>query len=245
MASLQSYKDNNKIEQIIEKGLVEQKKTIDSIFGFAKCMIDLKSECNKIQGGSEFSKIASERWNISQSSCRQWLAIGLNETKLVTIGNDFLPDSYRTIYEMTTLSNENLKSLNLKSKPTRQYIIDYKNKLKQKEINKQNNKKQKETVKNFTEIMDECSYQEQNEFDNKLRESLKRSQEKIDKSRNNEIKVSMSEKQALKIFGLYQYPIDKIIIRFIYNGYSKIYHPDKGGNEEKMKMLNIAYGVLK
>ena len=98
------------IEAIIEQGIKEQKKTIESIFGFAKCMVDLKNACKTVRGGTEFSKIASERWNISQSACIQWLAIGL-DNKLITRSKEFkLPNSWRSMYELTTLSEEDFNN---------------------------------------------------------------------------------------------------------------------------------------
>lgn len=50
-------------------------------------------------------------------------------------------------------------------------------------------------------------------------------------------------KEALNYFNLTK--IDKAEIKKIYKKLSKIYHPDKGGNIEKMAELNKYYSILK
>jgi len=121
------------IEEIVQRGISAQHKTIEGIFEFARCVVDLKNECTKIQGGSEFSIIAKDRWGISQSASSMWLKIG-NSKKLITNGNKFkLPLSWKTIYHISNLTEEQLKigvdEGIINSEATRQDIIEFKNRL--------------------------------------------------------------------------------------------------------------------
>jgi len=92
--------DNN----LKERGLNAQNKTIEGIFEFAKCMIELKDSCRIEQGGSSFSKVSMEWWGISQSMSSKWLAIG---TKFKDIPRGIsLPSAPSVLYQLTTLKKE-------------------------------------------------------------------------------------------------------------------------------------------
>jgi len=121
------------IEEIVQRGISAQHKTIEGIFEFAQCVVDLKNECTKIQGGSNFSTIAKERWGISKQAASQWLKIG-NNKKLYTNGiQSKLPMSWRTIYQISNLTEDQLKlgldERIINQEATRQDIIEFKNRL--------------------------------------------------------------------------------------------------------------------
>ena len=95
-------------ESLRQRGLDAQTKSIEGIFEFAACMVELKQNSEAKQGGSTFSKEASEWWGISQSESSYWIGIG-NSTKLISNRN-VLPASPKTIYQLTTLSDEDFNA---------------------------------------------------------------------------------------------------------------------------------------
>ena len=94
-------------ESLRQRGLDAQTKSRDGVFEFAACMVELKQNSEAKQGGSTFSKDASEWWGISQSACAHWIGIGNSE--LISNTNE-LPSNYYTIYQLTTLSDEDFNA---------------------------------------------------------------------------------------------------------------------------------------
>jgi len=67
-------------EDLKQRGLSAQRKTLAGIFEFAECMVELDNECVTKQGGSTYSQVAQEWWGIgSQAAASDWLRIGLDE----------------------------------------------------------------------------------------------------------------------------------------------------------------------
>ena len=81
---------NNSLQ---ERGLNAQRKTIEGIFEFAQCVVELKESSKIIQGGSNFRQLAFEWWGISSQGCNHWIMIG---KQLETLKFNFkvLPRSY-------------------------------------------------------------------------------------------------------------------------------------------------------
>lgn len=95
-------------EELKERGLNAQRKTVDGIFEFAQCMVDLKEECGKVQGGSTYTNEAQREWGINDSACSMWIKI--QEKELLFYKKEVLPSSYQSIYGLSTLSEEDFKS---------------------------------------------------------------------------------------------------------------------------------------
>jgi len=94
-------------ESLRQRGLDAQTKSIEGIFEFAACMVELKQNSEAKQGGSTFSKEASEWWGVGKSQISKWVAIGENILFRTT---KQLPPSMESIYNLTTLSDEDFNA---------------------------------------------------------------------------------------------------------------------------------------
>ena len=94
-------------ESLRQRGLDAQTKSRDGVFEFAACMVELKQNSKTKSGGSTFSKEASEWWGVGKSQISKWVAIGENILFRTT---KQLPPSMESIYNLTTLSNEDFNA---------------------------------------------------------------------------------------------------------------------------------------
>ena len=76
-----------------------------------KRMHEFYKECDNKRGGTEFSKKAKEWFGMSQSLSNQWKLIGERSAKLTRISGK-LPSAFNTVYEISTMSADDIANLN-------------------------------------------------------------------------------------------------------------------------------------
>ncbi len=129
-------------EEIIQRGLGFQRKTIESILGFTQCMLDLKEASAIVQGGSDFAKVAEERWGISPSMASNWLGIAnrIKDLEKLFTTSKQLPTGIRSLYLLSTIDNKDLEAnVNLiSSNMTQEDVKALKHKLFVERVEKEN-----------------------------------------------------------------------------------------------------------
>lgn len=82
--------------------------------------------CKLVSQHDDCQKEIAKRYKVSQPGVAQWVAIGKNADKFISIANNCLPTDYTALYEMTSLSKAQIKRLCAESKPTRKKIKEFK-----------------------------------------------------------------------------------------------------------------------
>ena len=89
---------------LFDRGRAAQRKTVEGIFEFASCVLELKESANTTQGGTDFAKLCKKEWGISESVTSKFLAISKSE-RLSSVER-LLPSSYNTLYSIAIMPDD-------------------------------------------------------------------------------------------------------------------------------------------
>lgn len=98
--------------------------TKEAMLEEAKRIYEYQQSCNGKRGGSEFAESVKEWCGLTRDVAHRMAAIG-GDPKLGTIGPN-LPSSWKTLYEITTLSDEQREALPIEPSLTRAQVKNFK-----------------------------------------------------------------------------------------------------------------------
>ena len=209
--------------EIGERGRQAQRKTIDGIFEFAQAVKDMHDAAETVQGGTRFSQLCKEEWGISKDVSSMWLKIGRSLDKLSALGPR-LPPSYRAIYELLKLDESHWSKISVGPSITRADIESYRLRLRQDKFREEASSRfNRETAKEKPK--------------EKPREAP-REEKKEKPGTNYGPRLEITEEEAIELFG--GIPHTELALNCLYKCAAQRFHPDKGGDTEKFKMLQKA-----
>lgn len=198
---------------------------------YAKMRDDMLTWCKMVSEIPDRQKDIAERYGVSRQTVGQWNSIGMDYDYFATNGS-IIPTAKNTLYQLTTLSvEERDKLLKEQPRPTRQYVEDYKRRLE----NPPTAPEQPPATAPKPQVRKVPP------------EEAKAWREEQEAMAPPVAHVSQKSKLELAqdIFGIPGCSsIHKDSLAILYRGLSAKHHPDKGGDPEAQKALNLARETL-
>ena len=207
-----------------------QRNSIEAILDYGKRIYEFKQSCPGKQGGSTFAQDVKEWLGMSNQSANHWVKIGENNKTLLYY-NKVLPPSRGSIYQLTTLTDEQFQNgLDegvINPEATQADILAYKRRLGREELQARVDEEAEEQP------------EEQETSDEEWEEYFKNRDIPEPPAVVHDIRWAAT---ILGIDGCIR--IRKDTLKIIYRGLSNMHHPDKGGDSRKQQELNKARNLM-